>query len=361
MSTLLLLGALLWVGLAIAVGFHANGHNRSTLFWSVLTLVFGIFGVMVYLLFITSKGTKTPETGIDTSTEFAYVFTAVGGAVAAAVPAYAFTAGVRILTLPPITAPGYRTSPLDPIFPFLITIATLGGLVAGPLLFHDGGTERFLAGVSNAPPVLLGLVGFPFLVSVVGEAEGLFYGGYRTALAPVVLLLVAALSAEGWRAVRGRIPVVETLADGDDRESPRQYRRSRRAFLGVAGVATAGVLGYGALGENPHREEAIRDNEVTVPDGYELSDLSHGYFQNDDEYRVTGTVTTTKEVTYARADVDWYVGTGVSYGSTSSSLDFGFFGGEEAELEAVVESDSSFSFEPSEIERFELEIHERRY
>lgn len=40
--------------LAIAVGSHAKGHDRNGLLWFVVVFVTGIFGVMFYLLAITS-------------------------------------------------------------------------------------------------------------------------------------------------------------------------------------------------------------------------------------------------------------------------------------------------------------------
>jgi len=47
--------AITWVVLAIAVGFHAKGHNRSGIIWFVATIITGIFGLGFYLLAITSN------------------------------------------------------------------------------------------------------------------------------------------------------------------------------------------------------------------------------------------------------------------------------------------------------------------
>jgi hypothetical protein len=64
----------------------------------------------------------------------------------------------------------------------------------------------------------------------------------------------------------------------------------------------------------------------------------------------------------AEAVVDWFTGTGISYGSSYGSLDFGYFGGqEEAQLEVVLENDNFPTFNPAEVERFKLEIQEDRY
>ena len=361
-SQILFLIVLLWVCLAISIGFHANGHNRSTLFWSGLTLITGVFGVMIYLLFITSHGTEDPENGVKTSREFGYVFAAVGGAVIAFVSARVLIQGLSVMTLPPITDLGSRTSPLASMFIPLTLLTVISGIVAGILLYHRGGINRFLTVSVYTPAVLLGFVTTPFLISVVGEVEGIFYGGYRMALAPVALILPAILFAEAWRIVLYKMPFIGSWAEQSDRTTFSVDGRSRRKFLSLAGATTVSFVGYGLLGENPHREEQIQENKLIVPDGFELSDLSYGYFEEDDEYRVTGTVTTTKTVYAAGSTIEWYVGTGVGLGSTSRSLDLGFNGGEPAQLRAVVDTEEDlFSFEPSEIERFELEVYEGRY
>ncbi|UPV72738.1 hypothetical protein M0R89_09270 [Halorussus limi] len=54
MSDFLAFVALLWFILAVAVAFHATGHDRSGLLWFVIVFLTGIFGVVFYLLAITS-------------------------------------------------------------------------------------------------------------------------------------------------------------------------------------------------------------------------------------------------------------------------------------------------------------------
>lgn len=361
MSQLLLLTLLIWTALAVAVGFHANGHNRSTLFWSGLTLITGILGVIIYLLFITSRGTESPEEGIKTSTEFGYLFSAVGGAIAAILVAQTFVHSLRVLTLPPVTNLGRRVSPLEPLFPLIIGVIAVSGLVGGITLYQQGRATQFMYVLSYTPAIMVGLFTYPLLVSVIGEPEGLFYGGYRMILTPVAVLLPTALSIEGWRIVHQRIPIVRSWSEKPEWNSPSVSRERRRQMLSFAGVATTSLLGYGVFGENPHRQEEIKDNKLIVPEGFEIEDLSHGYFEDVDEYRVTATVTTSEDLLFAEAEVEWFTGRGIGLGSTYVTLDFGFQGDKPAQLEAVVDDDSSFSFEPSEVERFELEISQRNY
>jgi len=54
-ESLIVIALLLWVFLAIFVAGHAKGHNRSGVFWFLMTLVTGIFGIVIYLLIITSE------------------------------------------------------------------------------------------------------------------------------------------------------------------------------------------------------------------------------------------------------------------------------------------------------------------
>jgi TctA family transporter len=59
----LLVGAvvLLWFVLAVAVNVHAKRRNRSGAFWFFVVLFTGIFGMMGYLLVITSGESMSSE------------------------------------------------------------------------------------------------------------------------------------------------------------------------------------------------------------------------------------------------------------------------------------------------------------
>jgi len=62
MSGVFVFIALLWFVLTIAVAFHAKGHDRSGLLWFIVVFDTSIFGVMFYLLAITSgSSNESPE------------------------------------------------------------------------------------------------------------------------------------------------------------------------------------------------------------------------------------------------------------------------------------------------------------
>lgn len=59
--------ALLWFTLAVAVAFHAKGHDRSGLLWFGVVFVTGIFGVAFYLLAITNESSDDSTEDIPPS------------------------------------------------------------------------------------------------------------------------------------------------------------------------------------------------------------------------------------------------------------------------------------------------------
>lgn len=65
-SGILTVIALLWLTLAVAVGFHAKGHNRSGIIWFCVVAITGIFGLAFYLLAITSADSEESDTNSRT-------------------------------------------------------------------------------------------------------------------------------------------------------------------------------------------------------------------------------------------------------------------------------------------------------
>ncbi|WP_188851116.1 hypothetical protein [Haloarcula argentinensis] len=214
MNGIFVLITLIWLGLALGVASHANGHNRRSLFWFSVTAVAGIFGVIVYLLIITSKGTKDPENAVGLETEFAYVLASIGGLICTLVFVRVFLTGVRILTLPPVSAEGFRVSPLEPLFPLILVLSGIIGIVGGGLVLHQNGKKQLLYILSYTPSIVGGVFAFPFVISAFSRTEGLFYGGGKILLAPLSLILSCTLFAELWRRVWSRIS--PTLIDSND-------------------------------------------------------------------------------------------------------------------------------------------------
>lgn len=50
MSAHVLIAAMLWLLVAVAVSVHAMDRGRSGFFWGILTVITGIFGVVIYLV-----------------------------------------------------------------------------------------------------------------------------------------------------------------------------------------------------------------------------------------------------------------------------------------------------------------------
>ena len=55
MSGHLVLLAVVWMVLAVVVGFHASNRGRSGFLWGTFTFFAGIFGVVVYLLVVLNE------------------------------------------------------------------------------------------------------------------------------------------------------------------------------------------------------------------------------------------------------------------------------------------------------------------
>jgi len=82
-GNLLIVTALLWLTLAVAVGFHAKGHNRSGIIWFSVVAVTGIFGLAFYLLAITSANSE--QSGEGSSFDDTVVSSAPSAVVGSAV------------------------------------------------------------------------------------------------------------------------------------------------------------------------------------------------------------------------------------------------------------------------------------
>lgn len=361
MNGILVLIALVWLGLALGVASHANGHNRRSLFWFTVTAVAGIFGVIVYLLVITSNGTKDPEDAVDIETEFAYVLASIGSVICALVVARVFLTGVRILTLPPVSAEGFRVSPLEPLFPLILVLSSIIGIVGGVLVLHHNGKNQLLYSLSYTPSIIVGIFAFPFVISVFGRTEGLFYGGGKILLAPLSLILSSILFAEIWRRAWGKMSPMLTDSDGSNPTGVPIEDRNRRRFLGAVGVSMVPLVGYGLIGENPDREEIERENEIITPDGVEVLNLSHGYSEQEQEYQIGGTVRNTSDeaMTQLVVQIDYYAGGGNSLLTSNLPLKFSIGAGDSDDFETTVEDNERRPLDPEDIERFVLEVTQR--
>lgn len=82
-GNVLIVTALLWLTLAVAVGFHAKGHNRSGIIWFSVVAITGIFGLAFYLLAITSANSE--QSGEGSSFDDTVVSSAPSAVVGSAV------------------------------------------------------------------------------------------------------------------------------------------------------------------------------------------------------------------------------------------------------------------------------------
>ncbi|MGB9953418.1 hypothetical protein ACOZ4F_13600 [Haloarcula marismortui] len=126
-SNILIVTALLWLTLAVAVGFHAKGHNRSGIIWFSVIAITGIFGLAFYLLAITSANSDNSESESQTDKKIIVNFPLVVlGSVGGLLIGFGFVA-LLYYTLPSVTRP-------EPFYG-LILLAGLVGAGGGPYAY----------------------------------------------------------------------------------------------------------------------------------------------------------------------------------------------------------------------------------
>jgi Kef-type K+ transport system membrane component KefB len=126
-ESILALGIILWLGLGIAVGFHAKGHNRSGIVWFFVVAITGIIGVAIYLLAITSANSDESERDSQTDKKIIVNFPlVVGGSIAGLLIGFGFVV-LLYYTIPSVTRP-------EPFYG-LILIMGLIGAGGGPYAY----------------------------------------------------------------------------------------------------------------------------------------------------------------------------------------------------------------------------------
>jgi hypothetical protein len=119
----LLFGVLLWISLAVAVGFHASGHDRNGFLWFLIVGIIGIFGLSFYILAITSADSNDTE---GNPVDFIRIDNIVAGSV------WGFLSGVILSGILILLIDGLNSAEevaLIPVFGLLI------GAAVGPHFF----------------------------------------------------------------------------------------------------------------------------------------------------------------------------------------------------------------------------------
>lgn len=359
-STVLGIIAVVWIALAVVVAVHAAGHNRRSVFWFTVTAIGGVFGVMVYLLVITSHGATDPEAGIAARTEIIYLLTALAGLIASLAVAVSFTQSLQRMTVQPVAMMGHSSSPLEGLAPLILMSAGFIGLVGSVSVFHERGGRSVLYYLSYAPMLFVAFIGADILstrvVTLVSPTRRLFYEGLKVVYAPIVLVLAALIGIEVWRFL---LSSVSWFGDGiaDTRPSDsgidRDGRRRAITALGIAGLT---VGGYSILWRDTSDIDPDRANKISTPHGIEVTNLSYGYSQTAGAYQISGTVEASDDENLIgkAVEIDYYTGGGVSRKSTLITLKAIGDGASEG-------FETSIATEPDTIEWFTLEVTNHPY
>lgn len=151
MLQLLAVISILWLSLAVSVGFHARGHDRSGILWFTVVAITGIFGIAFYLLAITSNTSSGSQSGKDYDKILVksgpkVLFTSVIGAVAVFF-APAVWADVAL---------GPNSS-LKTFIQIVIFLAAISGAIVSPWIAFNRGWRTWAYLVSFAPVTGIGV------------------------------------------------------------------------------------------------------------------------------------------------------------------------------------------------------------
>lgn len=159
---------LLWVILAIAVGFHSRGRGRSGIIWFIAVLITGVFGLAFYLLAITSNRPAEAKSGSELDSKL-------------------LEYGPKIILAPAIGAASMffvvfgwadliiaRNPPRHGLRNIITTLTIVGGCITGLHTVFNHGWRRFGYLLTYVPilvfSILVGL-SLPGTIANISEAE----------------------------------------------------------------------------------------------------------------------------------------------------------------------------------------------
>jgi len=245
---LIIIIGLLWVILAVAVGSHARGHNRSGILWFSFVLVTGIFGLAFYLLAITSNSAE-PIAGRSLDDKIIskgprYLIASIVGTLGVGFLGFVFAAMTSNLTRPPFSEPGPAISPLDPLLRMVLWLALLSGAAGGFYVAHKRGIKRVAYYLTYLPFVFAGLGAPRLLFSTMGFEGGDFHGNVW--VPPVFFLLGSVIGGILWNRAYHSVIRDRVYSQLKSWNKPDSISLSRRRVLSLTG-ATVTLAGGGYL------------------------------------------------------------------------------------------------------------------
>jgi hypothetical protein len=123
------------------------------------------------------------------------------------------------------------------------------GLATGVTEFRNKDIKKTLEKITYLPVIFISFFSFQFVISLFGEPEGIFYGGYKMAFAPLVLILLAFVFSESWRRVKKIIPISNVESKQVDSKHKVVEDPERRRLLSGASLSIIPFLAYGIYGK----------------------------------------------------------------------------------------------------------------
>lgn len=253
-GTVLGISVILWLVLAVSVGLHAKGHDRSGIVWFCIVVVTGIFGFAFYLLAITSQ--NQTERDSENDIDQAIVRHAPRLLISVTIGAFGtlvISAGYfSILTslVDQSTARGHPPNTLQSVGELAVLLSTIAGIFGGPYTFYRFGWRKFTFFSSHVVVLLIsGVLVNQILLKILG-LEGILSGSGIALLISAILLaaLGIALIVAWTRIYKSHVQdrLRATLRDPGGQVPISMTRRRTLGIVGGAGLAGAGVLTYSA-------------------------------------------------------------------------------------------------------------------
>ncbi|MFK5605311.1 hypothetical protein [Haloferax volcanii] len=264
-GSILIVISLLWLTLAVAVGFHARGHNRSGIIWFIVILISGIFGFGFYLLAITTNKSNESNWGRELDRRIIrkgpkLVLTSVVGAVAVFLVGYIWAE----------LSVGFNPES-ESFVSLIMVLSFVGGAVGSPYIAFNQGWRRWGYLLSYTPVLILGVVGGL-------TTPNALFGVSQTDLS----ILQRAVSGAGGAGLCGFLwfylyqNIIQIESPAIWQKAQREFNRhrgrkeiniSRRKSIALVGGSATLLIGGVAYIRNPKPNLSIEETSVRYSSG----------------------------------------------------------------------------------------------
>lgn len=260
LELIFIFGILLWFTIAVAVGFHAKGHNRSGIIWFTVVGITGIFGFAFYLLAVTSNSSVESKSGGELDRKIItkgpkFALTSVIGAIAVFFVGYVWAE----------LSVGFNPE-LESLVSLVMLLSLVIGAISGPYVAFNSGLRRLGYLLSYTPVLVFGVMGGLASLNVVaGVSQTEFAIQHRAVLGIIGasfcgflwFQLYQKMLQDGLQSVWQKSQAILSNRANRDR-----INLSRRKTLGFVGGGVSVLIGGIAYSYNPKPNLEIVETTV---------------------------------------------------------------------------------------------------